>query len=288
MANEKKLFGPTMNAVPPRSGQAGAPPRIPRSPSAAPQRSYQNPAAGQIPYRPANTNKVIPGMIPTSRSVQAAPTTKTIKQPVVSPAISQSESANSLNGFVNAMLDVVGGFALLSEEVLSKNMDMAVKTLPNSDKTISFECIDYLMSNLGVIVMGLILDNTFKESFKEAVMLEMQLDVETPESRAQKRASMKADNDYESAGSIVIGVTSFTPAVEKQFMDKMQHSFDMMDPYSEEFDAEVAKLTEDQKIEFGFIFSNFMYLIRAFILNGLFMSYVITVVEKVKSSLNIA
>ena len=90
---------------------------------------------------------------------------------------------------------------------------------------------------------------------------------------------------FDSLGSIVIGVTSFTPAVVAELMTKMENGFTELDKYSAEFDNAVAKLTNEQKLEYGFIVSNWMYLIRAFNKNDLFLSYVITVVEKVKQTL---
>ena len=281
MANEKTL-GPAMNARPTKSlnqrpGASYNPPRT-YPPNSTPVRQ---PAAQGAPVRTMNN----PQQTAPKRTLTPG---KAMPNNVVNPAISKKESSASARDFIDAMIDVVKDFTLLSEKVIKKNMDMAVKDLPNADRTISFECVDYLMSNMGVIIMGLVLDKSFKESFKDAIMLEMQLDTETPESKAKKREAMKDKKTYESAGSIVIGVTSFTPAVEKSFMDKMQHSFDMMDKYASEFDEEVSKLSEDRKIEYGFIFSNFMYLIRAFIYNDLFMSYVITVIEKVKETLSIA
>jgi len=93
---------------------------------------------------------------------------------------------------------------------------------------------------------------------------------------------MKDSKSYNSSGSIVIGLTEFMPHVAEDLMQKMQNGFDELDNFADEFDAEVAGLSDERKIEYGFIFSNFMYLIRAFTHNDLFMSYVITVIEKVK------
>jgi hypothetical protein len=267
----------------------------------SPQRVYQNapqPASKAVnsgsyaqPQKPVSKSPVkSPASNPANISGKSmqSPAKTMASKPAPSMNLSKSEAKATAKDFIHILVSAVNGFALLSEDVIDKNMKMAISGLSNEERTISFECVDYLMSNLGVIIMGLVLDNTFKESFKEAVMLEMQLDTESPESRAKKREAMKDKKAYTSAGSIVIGVTSFTPVIEDELMNKMQHSFDMMDAYSDEFDTEVAKMTEDRKIEYGFIFSNFMYLIRAFTHNDLFMSYVITVVEKVKDTLKVS
>lgn len=198
--------------------------------------------------------------------------------------VAQPAYTDSINNFVKIMREMVGGFAILSEDVIAQNLKLAGGVgMTADDRTISFECADYLMSNLSFILMGLVLDANFKQSFMESLMVEMQIDKQTPEVKAKTRESMKDKKEYKSNGSIVLGVTTFTPAVEKELMAKMQKGFDLLEPYADEFDAEVAKLQPNQKAEYGFIFSNFMYLIRAFTHNDMFMSYVITVIEKVKA-----
>lgn len=258
-----------------------------------PQAPYQQQVPQQAPqqpgYRPVQQQPYqAPRQVPQQPSY-SAPAMNQPAPKVVSSATSDArDAASAASGFVNAMTAMVKGFALLSDEVIEKNFKMALGDgMSNADRTISFECVDYLMSNFAHIMMGLVLDSAFKDAFKEAIMLEMQLDTEKPDVVAKKRAAMKDKKDYASSGSIVIGVTSFMPTIETELMDKMQHSFDVLDPFAAEFDNEVANMSNERKVEFGFIFSNFMYLIRAFSQNDLFMSYVITVIERVKDSLGI-
>ena len=151
------------------------------------------------------------------------------------------------------------------------------------DRTISFECAEYLMSNFAYILMGLIVDQNFKETFLESLRMEIELDSLSPETVKTVRADMTDPKEYDSVGSIVIGVSGFSTEIGSRFMDKMARGYDELDRWADEFDSAVEKLSTDEKLEYGFIFSNFMYLIRAFTHNDLFMSYVITVIEKVKS-----
>ena len=60
--------------------------------------------------------------------------------------------------------------------------------------------------------------------------------------------------------------------------DEIKKEHPCLIPYEE--------LTEEEKLQYGFIFSNFMYLIRAFTHNDVFMSYVVTVIENVKATLS--
>lgn len=205
----------------------------------------------------------------------------------VSGPLSESAGADAVPEFVSVMREMVGGFANLSDEVIAKNIKLASNGgMSNEDRTISFECADFLLSNFGVIVMGLVCDNQFKTTFMEALLTELQIDDQTPEVRDKVRKEMHADLPYESQGSIIIGLTTFVPAVQQDFMNKIQASFDALDEYADEFDKTAAQMSDEDKTEYGFIFSNFMYLIRAFTHNNAFMSYVITVVEKVKSLLS--
>lgn len=243
---------------------------------------YQNAASrsdsNQAP-RPAQGN--------TPRPAQRSESTQ--KSLYSGGAVSAAATKSDLPGFVNVMKNMVGSFAILSDEVLMRNLELASgKGMSNEDRTISFECADYLMSNLGYIFMGLVLDMNFKDAFMESILIELKMDEQPADVIQKTRAAMKDSHEYKSAGSIVIGVTTFMPAIETDLMNKMQRSFDALDRYSEEFDAAVANLTEKQKVEYGFMFSNFMYLIRAFMQNDMFMSYIITVIEKVKETLSMS
>lgn len=212
--------------------------------------------------------------------------TQVTSQSTYKPQIQQNNSgeANAMSEFVNVLKNMVGGFAILSDDVINQNLQLAAgRGMTTDDRTISFECADYLMSNLAFIFMGLVLDNNFKNAFMDSLMVELQIDNQPDDIKKKTRESMKDKKEYKSNGSIVIGVTTFMPNVAKELMNKMNKGFELLEPFADEFDTEVAKLTPDQKVEYGFIFSNFMYLIRAFTHNDMFMSYVITVIEKVKS-----
>lgn len=292
MANGKSL-GPAngMNARPTKS--------LNQRPSSVPvSQGYQNTRqVNSSQPRPAS-NPTVQQMrpVPNTAGVVQPPTPKVIgnqNQPVRSqntysqaqqmPVNNQAES-NAMSNFVNILKNMVGGFAILSDDVINQNLQLAAgRGMTTDDRTISFECADYLMSNLAFIFMGLVLDTNFKNAFMDSLMVELQIDSQPEDVKKKTRESMKDKKEYKSNGSIVLGITTFMPNVSNELMNKMNKGFDLLEPYADEFDAEVAKLTPEQKVEYGFIFSNFMYLIRAFTHNDMFMSYVITVIEKVKS-----
>lgn len=269
-------MGKELNARPARS--------LNQRPSAAsksiPQSKY--PAANtQRPPSPYSAQKT-PASMPQKQSQKPVQPPQQTANTLSAP----KQSSTAVSSFVGVMRSMVSSFAILSDEVIQKNLDLASgKGMSNDDRTVSFECADYLMSNLAFIFMGLVLDKDFKDAFVQSVIVEMNLDKSSDDDKAKVRKSMKDTHEYESMGSIVIGVTTFVSSISTDLMNKMQDSFDKLDSFADEFESEVAKLTEDQKVEYGFIFSNFMYLIRAFTHNDMFLSYVITVIEKVKETI---
>lgn len=243
----------------PAPNMAKAPQAVPK----APMPGMQKPAA-QAPAKIAAVS---------GQTKSSAPAAKT-------------SSNSSVSSFVGVMRSMVSPFAILSDEVIQKNLDLASgKGMSNDDRTVSFECADYLMSNLAYIFMGLVLDAEFKDSFIQAILVETKLDEQDEAAKAKVRETMKDTHEYKSAGAIVIGVTTFVSSIVNDLMNKMQDSFDALDDFTDEFDKAVDALSEDQRIEYGFIFSNFMYLIRAFTHNDMFLSYVITVIEGVKDKI---
>lgn len=192
---------------------------------------------------------------------------------------------NGVSSLVKVLRNMVGGFAILSDDVIAKNVKLAAGEMSMDDRTISFECADYLVSNLAYIFMGLVLDKDFKDAFVQAVTVEIDLDKQPADVVAKTRKTMKDPKEYKSVGNIIIGVSEFSAEIAKGFTAKMDSGFKSLDAYADEFDAEVNRLDETQKLQYGFIFSNFMYLIRAFTHNDVFMSYVVTVIENVKATL---
>lgn len=237
---------------------------------------------------PSKATPYSPQPSPQRQNVPTAPTMSP-KGLSISPAPQQVSNnvSNGLSNFmniINRVYPAVSTFAIINDDVFQHNISLASgNNMSPSDRTISFECIDYVLSNFAFILMGLVVDSNFKQAFLDSVMLELQLDEKSPEEVKMIRATMTDANQYESMGSVVLGVTTFLPEIEDTFMQRLSRGFELLTPYSGEFDSEVEKLGNAQKLEYGFIFSNFMYLIRAFTHNDKFMAYVITVIEKVKA-----
>lgn len=215
---------------------------------------------------------------------------KTVTSPnVAKQPVSGNNAANQeVNAFVESMKSMVGSFAIISDEVVANNSRLAGgQGMSIDDRTIPFECAQYIMSNFAFICMGIVCNEDFKDSFISAITAEHKIDALDEEDKKAIRATMTDPNPYKSEGSIVLGMTTFTQPIEEQLHREMMKGFDKLQPFSKEFDEAVFALNDEQKMANGFIFSNWMYLIRAFTHNDMFMSYVITVIDEVKSRLGI-
>lgn len=223
-----------------------------------------------------------PQPVPSGRPAQGQQPrpAQAVRGPVANPVSRKDEDE-----MVHMLRELVGGFAVLSEEVLRKNTQLAAGGMSYGDRTVSFECVDYVISNLAYIFMGLVMDDNFKAAFIDALNMEIELDDKDEKTRENVRKETSDPKSYQSNGSLVLGVTTFLPAVMEDLHKKMQAGFDALDQYADEFDEAVRAMPSERRIELGFIFSNYMYLIRAFSHNDVFMSYVITVIEKVKETL---
>lgn len=193
-----------------------------------------------------------------------------------------TKTADSISVFVASMKDMVSSFAILNDDVISHNLQLAHGGFSAEDRTISFEVANYIMSNMGFVFMGLVLDDNFKKAFIDSVNVELNFDKQSDTVKAVTREKMGKNKTYKTKGSMVIGTSDFVPEVRASLAKKMHASFEALDAFADEFDTEIQHLTREKKLEYGFIFSNFMYLIRAFTHNDVFMSYVIAVIEKVK------
>lgn len=197
-------------------------------------------------------------------------------------------SESGLVRFVTMLSDMVSGFSILDTNVIKKNMELAAGNgMSAEDRTVPFECAEYLITNLPYMLMGIVLNENIKDAFLKAIAIELSIDNQLPEVKKKTREGMRSPNPSASVGSIVIGVTSFTKPIEDSFFDKMNATFQLMAPYSADFDEAVAALQTEDKLKFGLIFSNWMYLIRAFTHNDRFFGYIINVVEGVKSTLGL-
>ena len=202
-------------------------------------------------------------------------------------AASTQEKPDDAISNVTAMLnEFAGSFATLDDATIRRNVDLAAGIgMTAEDRTIPYEVADYFIGNLAYIIMLVIFNKSIKQEFMDAVALEIQLDSKSEEERKKIRFGMKSPTQPTYTASIVFGVTSFSTQLEEIISMKMQRGFTNLDKYSDEFDQKVNALTAEEKLEYGFIVSNWMYLIRAVTHNDIFSSHLVTVIEQIKEQL---
>lgn len=283
---QNKTLGPVMNARPAKSiNQRPAAPGYQTRPTAsvAGANRFANPAPQRTmpsSHTEAKTVSTQPARPTTAPAAHAMPNT--------APRAVQADAISGYTrDFMESMRHMIGGFTILNEDVIEKNLRlMAGDGMSNEDRTMTFDCADYIMSHLAYMFMGIVLDAKVKKAFIDAVSIEITMDTLPEEERIKRRKEMKDESTDTSAnGTIVFGLTTFTPNAVDYLMDKAHNSFNELDAYADEFDSASAQLTDSQKAENGYIFSNFMYLIRAFSHNDIFFGWVVTIIEGVKKKL---
>ena len=189
---------------------------------------------------------------------------------------------------VGLLSDVFDSIAYLDAETVRKNVELAAGGMSKYDRSIRMELGNYLMSHFALIFVGLIVNADFRNTFMEAVSVEITLDNKDSEFVSKIRGEMKDDKIRDSKGNFVIDFSSYNDKVYRKINGKLSDSFGRVSAFNTTIDTFITELTEDDMLDIGYCISNFMYLIRAFSKNALFTNYVKAVVHKVQSQLEIA
>lgn len=190
---------------------------------------------------------------------------------------------------VELIANVFNGVGYMDADTVRHNIELATEGgLSKSDRAIKVELANYLLSHFSLIFVGLIVNAEFRDTFKEAVSVEIALDGKSNEFVQKIRREMN-EGEYlgESKGSFVINLSRYNDSIYKKLNGKLSLSFSKITQFDDTVSMLIDELTEDDKISIGFCASNFMYLYRAFAKNLLFANYVKTVVSNVQGTLGI-
>lgn len=233
----------------------------------------------QIPAQPTMASQPAPAA-PVRQVSAPKPSFSAPVQPTAAP------QASGEGGILSMLKEMTGAFAYIDDSVVAKNIDLAAgQGMTADDRMVPFEVADYFVGNVAYIIMAAIFDKNFKQQFLDAVALEIMIDQKTPDEKREIRRGMKSPTPPTYSGYIVLGISSFSPQLESVISTKMERGFANLDKYADEFDAKVNSLSDEEKREYGFIVSNWMYLIRAITHNDLFSAYIVSVVEQLKDKL---
>ena len=186
------------------------------------------------------------------------------------------------------LFNIFDTIAYMDPDVVRHNIELACKGgMDDPDRHIRVELANYLMSNLAVIVAGLVVDQGFRSDFIDAVVMEMELDNMDPEFVSSKRKEMHTVAANASKGDFVLDLSVYNDGIYRRINEKISGGFFKMLEYDAAIDSFIADLSPQDKADIGFCVSNFMYVIRAFAKNDLFADYVKSVVKHVKDELGI-
>ena len=168
------------------------------------------------------------------------------------------------------------------------NVELACEGgMPRDDRSIRAELANYLMSHFSLLYIGLIINKEFRDTFVEAVSVEIALDDKDEEFVNNIRKDMQDGRPKTSKGNYVINLSSYNEKVYQKLNGKLAESFDKVIQFNDAITEIAADLTDEECSEIGFVASNFMYLIRAFAKNPLFANYAKSVLHTVQEQLDV-
>lgn len=155
-----------------------------------------------------------------------------------------------------------------------------------SINTISKETADFILDNFGLLTMGLIVNEDFRNTFVEAVAIEIALDDMVEKRVADIRTEMGYKGVYKDDCSVG-NMDDYINYAYDEMESRINDSFQRIEAYDDAMAILVDELDDKAMEDIGYIDSNYMYLFRAFDLNPTFLDYVITVVKNVKEDLSL-
>ena len=189
---------------------------------------------------------------------------------------------------MDLLLDLFGAVAYFDRETLLENFILGCDGgMSEEDRSISTELAGYLTDHFAFIFMGLIVNRDFLDAFMGAVTVEISLMNKDRGFVSKIRQEVNEGVVYPPAEKYVVDFSRFDEESYRRFETRLYMSFDRFEEYYSVFDELAPELTDDDIMDIGFCISNFMYLIRAFSGNGLFVDYVKSVIETVQETLGI-
>ena len=189
---------------------------------------------------------------------------------------------------VELLANVFTSISYIDASTVRRNIELASEGgMSKFDRSIRVELANYLISHFSLIFVGLIVNKDFRDTFMEAVSVEMALDGKNEAFVAKIRDEMTENLPKVSKGNFVLDFSAYNDNIYKKLNTKLSRSFDKISEFDATLDQFASELSDEDKINIGYCVSNFMYVIRAFAKNQLFSNYVKSVVHSVQEQLDI-
>ena len=192
---------------------------------------------------------------------------------------------------VNFIANLFNPIAYMEPTVMRHNMELAcVGGMSKEDRSMRIGLGNYLINHFSTFYMGLITNDVFRQAVMEAVTVEIALDEKNEDFVRETRRSMIhiKEHDAASKGDYVLDFGKYNDDFFKKFCQKLADSFTKTEEFEDAENEMITQLLDEEKIDNGFIISNFAYLFRAFAKNEIFAHYVKTVIHGVEKQIGIA
>lgn len=201
-------------------------------------------------------------------------------------SVNENVSIVAETAVVTLLDNLFRDIAYLDVTTVRHNIGLASEGgMVKTDRLIRSDTANFFMKHFAVVYLGLVISDDFRQEFIKAIQLEMNLDNVSAAKKEFFRNQMRADDDSAVKSNYLVDLSSYNDDVYKKVNKKLFLSLQSMAEFDDGFDAFSAKLSQNDMINIGFIASNFMYLLRAFGKNYLFVDYVRTFVHSVESTI---
>lgn len=196
----------------------------------------------------------------------------------------------SENAVVQMLAGLFNDVAYMTPEDVRHNIQCASEGgFPLEDRTFKVTTVNYLLSRFSLIFVGLLSNAEFRKAFIDAIAMEQNIEDQTPEKQKEIRKDMNVIKlkNSNNGTQMVFNLTNYNDEVFKKINAKLFDSFTKLDGYDAAIDDMIDHESEESKDEFGYIVSNFAYLIRAFEKDTIFFAYVSSVLKNVQQTMDL-
>lgn len=178
-------------------------------------------------------------------------------------------------------LNTVSRICKLDEVILEKNSHV-FDNVKYNERTVSYALAQYIFEHASTLLAILILDyKDGRNVYADALNTEFEYDASDSHNKLVMRTQMSHDI-FKSEHYAEIGFTIFSSSVIQEFLSLMADNIKLFNTIYMKNNSDTFKAIlsdEDNQLLFSVILSNYAYLLRAFMFNGVFLKKITTLVK---------
>ena len=118
---------------------------------------------------------------------------------------------------VELLSNIFNSIAYMDPETVRRNLELGSEGgMSEQDRSIRMELGNYLMSHFSLIFIGLIVNQDFRDTFMEAVSVEIALDGKDADFVKKIRSEMKDDKVRDTKGNFVLNFSSYNDKIYRK------------------------------------------------------------------------